>query len=344
MAASSVPKLYNSVIEDVISNVREAFLDDGVDEQIILELKQIWEKKLKETKAIEIKEPEQTSHVLLPLQQSSGGQIVPPVLLQKKERNQTFTQQITLSPANLQQTSIQYAPGDINLGGQKTLTLAMPQKVTIAIPGQMNHGPIQTVMSVPGSAATLSLPSEIVTTSLFPQAALNQGNILNPSHQLNAVLTLTNFFMFHIRADMTVFLIVKDISASYNSLWMCKFELNFNFQQSGGIIQLDGTNDTSDEDEEEDDDGFIDNEDNREEDDEHNDDENDAEEEEPLNSDDDDTEEDATELFYTENVVVCQYDKIGRSKNRWKFHLKDGIMNLKGKDYVFQKAVGDAEW
>ncbi|XP_067132989.1 transcription initiation factor IIA subunit 1 isoform X2 [Centruroides vittatus] len=326
MAASSVPKLYNSVIEDVISNVREAFLDDGVDEQIILELKQIWEKKLKETKAIEIKEPEQTSHVLLPLQQSSGGQIVPPA------------QQITLSPANLQQTSIQYAPGDINLGGQKTLTLAMPQKVTIAIPGQMNHGPIQTVMSVPGSAATLSLPSEIVTTSLFPQAALNQGNILNPSHQLNADQT-TGIHYPHLTTDLAKHQYTMSVASNQQMISGQTVP-----KQSGGIIQLDGTNDTSDEDEEEDDDGFIDNEDNREEDDEHNEDENDAEEEEPLNSDDDDTDEDATELFYTENVVVCQYDKIGRSKNRWKFHLKDGIMNLKGKDYVFQKAVGDAEW
>ncbi|CAG7724363.1 unnamed protein product, partial [Allacma fusca] len=36
-------------------------------------------------------------------------------------------------------------------------------------------------------------------------------------------------------------------------------------------------------------------------------------------------------------------DEITRSRNKWKFHLKDGIMNLNGKDYVFQKANGDAE-
>jgi len=77
-----------------------------------------------------------------------------------------------------------------------------------------------------------------------------------------------------------------------------------------------------------------------------NDEENDGgiEDEEPLNSGDDVSEEDPTELFDTDNVVVCQYDKITRSRNKWKFHFKDGIMNLQGKDYVFQKAVGDAEW
>jgi len=87
-------------------------------------------------------------------------------------------------------------------------------------------------------------------------------------------------------------------------------------------------------------------------------------EEEPLNSEDDVTDEDTDDLFETDNVVVCQYDKvscfkllrkqfinqlipfeqINRSRNKWKFYLKDGIMTLKGKDYVFQKSNGDAEW
>ena len=31
-----------SVVEDVISNVREAFLDEGVDEQVLQELKQVF--------------------------------------------------------------------------------------------------------------------------------------------------------------------------------------------------------------------------------------------------------------------------------------------------------------
>lgn len=39
----SQPKLYKSVIEDVISEVRELFLDEGVDEQVLLELKTVTE-------------------------------------------------------------------------------------------------------------------------------------------------------------------------------------------------------------------------------------------------------------------------------------------------------------
>ncbi len=36
--------------------------------------------------------------------------------------------------------------------------------------------------------------------------------------------------------------------------------------------------------------------------------------------------------------------QIHRSKNRWKFYLKDGVMCYGGKEYVFSKAVGEAEW
>ncbi|XP_069545912.1 TFIIA-alpha and beta-like factor [Brachyistius frenatus] len=69
-----------------------------------------------------------------------------------------------------------------------------------------------------------------------------------------------------------------------------------------------------------------------------------VEEEDPLNSGDDVMEQDIPDLFDTDNVIVCQYDKIHRSKNRWKFHLKDGVMCYGGRDYVFSKAVGEAEW
>lgn len=41
------------MIEDVISGVRDAFLDEGVDEQVLQELKQIWDTKLMASKAVE---------------------------------------------------------------------------------------------------------------------------------------------------------------------------------------------------------------------------------------------------------------------------------------------------
>merc|ERR1719154_461215 len=99
------------------------------------------------------------------------------------------------------------------------------------------------------------------------------------------------------------------------------------------MIQVDGPADSSEEEDAADDEDEVD------------DDDDDDDDDIDLDGDEDDvSDEDASDLFETDNVVVCQYDKITRARNKWKFHLKDGIMNLNGKDYVFQKAHGDAEW
>ena len=39
---SSAANLYQSVINDVITSVRESFLDESVDENVLLELKNLW--------------------------------------------------------------------------------------------------------------------------------------------------------------------------------------------------------------------------------------------------------------------------------------------------------------
>ena len=90
------------------------------------------------------------------------------------------------------------------------------------------------------------------------------------------------------------------------------------------LPQLDGPADSSDEE-----DGVDDDDDDGDDDDDDDDDDNDPDgeddegvEEEPLGSEDDISDEDASDLFDTENVVVCQFDKITRARNKWKFHLK----------------------
>lgn len=42
------------MIEDVVANVRDAFLDEGVDEQVLQEMKQIWTNRLMASKAVEV--------------------------------------------------------------------------------------------------------------------------------------------------------------------------------------------------------------------------------------------------------------------------------------------------
>jgi len=56
-----------------------------------------------------------------------------------------------------------------------------------------------------------------------------------------------------------------------------------------------------------------------------------------LGSDDDDSDEEPE----TSNLVLCQYDKVSRTKTKWKAALKDGMMQANGHGYVFKKATGD---
>lgn len=44
------------------------------------------------------------------------------------------------------------------------------------------------------------------------------------------------------------------------------------------------------------------------------------------------------------NLVLAQFDKVARAKNKWKCSLKGGIMTLNGKDALFGKANGEFFW
>ncbi|KAJ3021628.1 transcription factor IIA subunit alpha [Thoreauomyces humboldtii] len=85
------------------------------------------------------------------------------------------------------------------------------------------------------------------------------------------------------------------------------------------IVQHDGVGDDDDEDEEEDDN------------------------EDGINSelDDDDSDD---ENYNAQHLILCQYEKVNRVKNKWKCTLKDGIITVNGRDYVFNKANGEFEW
>lgn len=48
--------------------------------------------------------------------------------------------------------------------------------------------------------------------------------------------------------------------------------------------------------------------------------------------------------FETRNHIICQYEKVSRNKQRWKSKLRDGVIHVNGKDYIFQKADGEFDW
>ncbi|XP_015760845.1 PREDICTED: transcription initiation factor IIA subunit 1-like [Acropora digitifera] len=283
MAGSNVvAKLYRGVMEDVIKNVRESFLNEGVDEQVLQELKQIWESKLVQTRAIDMMPTEGQR----PVQATFVYPHIPPQpqIVQRTEAHKA----VNIAPA-------------VRVPEAVTPQQAASGQTAIMYPSAHAHAIGQ--MTPAASAATMAIPGSMTQ---IQQAATSHGKMHFTTVQIYQFLR-------------------KSLVAS-----------------GVHVIQVDGANDSdSDEEDDEDDDD---------EDDEGKDkskdelEEDPYEDEDPLNSNDDVSDDDPGDLFDTDNVVVCQFDKIARSRNKWKFHLKDGIMNLRGKDYVFQKATGEAEW
>jgi transcription initiation factor TFIIA large subunit len=76
-------------------------------------------------------------------------------------------------------------------------------------------------------------------------------------------------------------------------------------------------------------------------------DDDDEEDEDAINSDLDDSDEDdhnENEDDEIPQIMLCTYEKVQRTKNKWKCVLKDGVLTVNGKEYVFRKANGEYEW
>ncbi|GLH04889.1 Transcription initiation factor IIA subunit 1 [Gryllus bimaculatus] len=411
----SVPryvKIYKSVIDDVLAGVRDAFLDEGVDEQVLQELRQIWEQKLESSKAIEANpEPEapqpqylqkeiarnslpskpgnvysyqsahnavhnssQQSHMVsqhtnqMQVQgnqsqavsqsqqqqqqhhqhhQQHQQQHQPPLQQQPQHHHQHLRQEQSQhqqhqQPQQQQQTQQSQAQQQQSQSHQQSTNThsTTPQTVIVADPSK--QVPIQ--ITLPAQAGGESR----VLTIQVPASAL-QGNQLQQV-LTGPVITATMALPVHLASS----LLQQHVNAALQGQVTTAVQLQSSSlqqnnaghlqNQSNSIRQLDGMDGTCDtSDEEEDDDDEEEDVDDEEENDEKEEDENEEEntegqEEEPLNSGDDVSDEDPSDLFDTDNVVIT------RTRNKWKFHLKDGIMNLNGKDFVFQRAGGDAEW
>jgi transcription initiation factor TFIIA large subunit len=74
---------------------------------------------------------------------------------------------------------------------------------------------------------------------------------------------------------------------------------------------------------------------------------NDEVDEDAINSDLDDPEDDEIDNEDEDEIpqiMLCMYDKVQRTKNKWKCVLKDGVLTINQKEYVFHKANGEYEW
>ncbi|KAM7207708.1 Transcription factor IIA, alpha/beta subunit [Naviculisporaceae sp. PSN 640] len=76
--------------------------------------------------------------------------------------------------------------------------------------------------------------------------------------------------------------------------------------------------------------------------------EEDLDDEDAINSDLDDSDEgqedDDDDEDSSGHMMLCMYDKVQRVKNKWKCTMKDGVMTVSGREYVFHKGTGEFEW
>ncbi|XP_029965394.1 transcription initiation factor IIA subunit 1 [Salarias fasciatus] len=384
--SNPVPKLYKSVIEDVINEVRELFLDEGVDEQVLLELKTLWENKLLQSKAVEGFHTEEQA--ALQAQQQQQQQV------QQAQQVQQVTQpaqaqQVILPPQQQQAPQQQVIVQDSKIlqhmsatgmsAAATAATLALPTGVTPYQQLITSQGQILQVVRAANGAQYIIQPQQqillqqqmqpggvqapVIQQVLAPlQGGLPQqtGVIIQPQQIVlapgNKVQGNTQVMQAAAMAPQpgqaaTAAQVQQVQQAQGAAAAQAPVQAQAQVQQQAQaqpqaqqppmMLQVDGAGDTSSEEDEDEEEEYDEDEEEEKDKDAG---EDGQVEEEPLNSGDDVSDEEDQELFDTENVVVCQYDKIHRSKNKWKFHLKDGIMNLNGRDYVFSKAIGDAEW
>ncbi|GAB1297687.1 General transcription factor II A, 1 [Apodemus speciosus] len=405
---NTVPKLYRSVIEDVINDVRDIFLDDGVDEQVLMELKTLWENKLMQSRAVDGFHSEE-QQLLLQVQQQHQPQQQQhhhhhhhqQAQPQQTVPQQAQTQQVLIPASQPVTLSYYIEQAGLELGDLSACSLSAGVKgmhcdawrttaPQVIVPDSklIQHMNASSITSAAATAATLALPAgvtpvqQILTNSgqllqvvraangaqyifqpqqsvvlqqqVIPQ--MQPGGVQAPviqqvlaplpggiSPQTGVIIQPQQILFTGNKTQVipTTVAAPTPAQAQMPTAGQQQPQAQPAQQQAPLVLQVDGTGDTSSEEDEDEEEDYDDDE---EEDKEKDGAEDGQVEEEPLNSEDDVSDEDGQELFDTENVVVCQYDKIHRSKNKWKFHLKDGIMNLNGRDYIFSKAIGDAEW
>lgn len=319
---NQVSQLYEKVIQDVITNVRDSFLDDGVDEQVLMELKQIWEAKLSQTKAVDT--PTIGDRVRPTYSYSAMTAPKAPVLYQ-----------VPAGAVHFSAASQQARAGMPNIIYQRSGNIVLPTTNKVFSSYQPAvaslRQPVTQQLMPGGETIVLASSSNVPKQSSNKPGSSNVVQVDGSSDEPESG-----------RESRKVSVISKCGSSGALKKQFPKRKLPRKV-----FLQVDGKGDSSSSDDElgDDDEDDDDDDDDAEDDETEESQEKDTEDEEPLNSDDDDSDEEgAGELFDVENVVVCQYDKIHRAKAKWKFNLKVGIMNLEGKDHVFLKANGEADW
>lgn len=181
---ASAANLYHSVINDVITSVRDSFLDESVDENVLQELKTLWENKLTASKTID--PPARSSEALLDARMASArmadatrGNSGSGIVRSQQPNAGATSGNATNSQANTQQLVItdpnRLVPVQITIPAQPGNPQSQPRALTVQVPAHalQQQGPtsallqqvltqaITTALNLPQDSAERHLQSQI---------------------------------------------------------------------------------------------------------------------------------------------------------------------------------------
>ncbi|BDA40987.1 probable transcription initiation factor IIA subunit 1 [Coccomyxa sp. Obi] len=301
MQDSSVSTVYRNVIDDVIARVKLDFVQEGVDEAVLDELRVLWETKLQQSGVLE-------SDISAP-QPATGTYHASPVLPYP-----SFLSTIQGVQGQPQSSMPQQQlPAYSALSGLPPQHISQFQAPKQEQPSYHRQGFVSpSVQQHPVTGSYTLAAGDLVTTDrqiIIPAvpnttSAAYGGSSLAPAETVGADSRKR-------KADDPL-----DAYGGHQRLLQPLPTYTAQPPQNGSIPQQDGSDDPADP-------------------------KKSAEEETDNLSDvssDKEEEEDCP------NVVIAQFEKVSRTKSRWKCQLKDGIITINGHDYLFHRASGEMQF
>jgi len=304
-----VAQIYKMVIEDVIENIKEDFKREGVDESVLLELKALWEQKLIATHAVPNFVPDTPQYVPDP---STAAAVV-------GDLTHGYLALPTQAP---RQRSPQAIPQPMP---QATMQQQQHQQTVHNLRHLQEHEPDEYGYYQDEEAGyvkqeqSFGKPADFISPFGYPNmpGAPPPNQMLHSgTHYAHAPQIQQHYQHQHPHLQQQPPQQQQGPPAKRARL----SNQPLSHQQDG---EFDDDDDDLDDDEEVSKTKKV--------------------KEDNLNSDDDLSDSDE-EVPNTPHIVLSQFEKVSRTKNKWKCALKCGIMHLNGQDYVFHSASGEFDW
>jgi len=350
-AGNGIEDLYRSVINDVINQCKEAFSDENVDVDILRQIQKNWEEKVNESGAVDLSQRSQDIPASRPptkpnmpgkpgpsgigvytdagASTSDPQQIGYPFINHEQLVNAGVASQMQYSQPIIQQiifsNSQQLPPGT-------TIPASIDGNIVHLTPEQFKN--FHCVPQVDGNGDFEGLDLKGKPSDYRVDLDLKKGEMIIRKKKSKKDKGLDKDHMKVLTKKL------KKLASEPDDNDERKKKLMEMLPQVDGGPTMSSSSSDSEEDEDEHISRIVERIDDKAEAD-----DDDGGDEEPLNSADDQSDdEDLDTLFESNNIIVCQFEKVNRARTKWKFTLKDGIMHLNGKDYCFQKCTGEAEW